>query len=60
MRVLHPAVIMDLALITPVTKPVPEVPLDEKGRPYPYVLPPTFPGAYPTIAFMGRGKDVIR
>lgn len=31
-----------------------QVPHDEKGRPYPYVLPPTFPGAYPTIAFMGK------
>jgi hypothetical protein len=36
--------------------PVVEVPVDEKGRPYPYVLPPTFPGAYPTIASCGTAE----
>eukprot|EP00983_Pelagomonas_calceolata_P065902 1148780-Pelagomonas_calceolata.AAC.2 len=30
------------------------VPLDASGRPHPYILPPSFPGAYPTMAFVGE------
>ena len=31
--------------------------MDAKGRAYPYVLPPRFPGAYPTIAFTGTAEQ---
>jgi hypothetical protein len=35
----------------------PQVPVDDRSRPYPYVLPPTFPGAYPTISFAGTPEE---
>lgn len=69
-RTLHPAVILDAALM--VRNPVStgggggtgavggvvlEIPVDAKGRPYPYVLPPCFPGGYPTIAFTGTAEQ---
>ena len=52
-RSFHPAAVLDAALLTASKAPISEVPLDEKGRGYPYVLPPCFPGAYPTVAFLG-------
>ena len=33
------------------------VPPSPQGRPYPYVLPPRFPGAYPTICFVGTAEQ---
>lgn len=60
-RTFHPAAVLDAALLTPCSSvdkaPIAEVPLDEKGRAYPYVLPPCFPGAYPTVAFLGLAQQ---
>ena len=53
-KVLHRAAILDPALMVPLPRAVEDVPLDDLQRPYPYVLPPCFPGTYPSIAFMGE------
>lgn len=34
-----------------------EVPVDGNGRPYPYLQPPAFPGAEPTVCFIGEIPD---
>ncbi|PNH10587.1 Tubulin polyglutamylase TTLL13 [Tetrabaena socialis] len=58
-RPLHPAVLTshynhhDLSSTAPQPPTVDEVPTDAKGRPFPYIEPPAFPGACPTVSFLG-------
>lgn len=54
---LHSAAASDPAFLALSTCPQPEVPVDEKGRPYPYVQPPAFPGTYPTVASCGAAPS---
>ena len=49
---IHTAVSLFRAALTPTCSP----PDSLQGRPYPYVFPPRFPGAYPTIAFVGTAE----
>ena len=72
-RSLNPSVVLDPDLMSPLPTPQGagtaemgvtavelEVPLDTKGRAFPYVLPPRFPGAFPTIAFTGPAEHKQR
>eukprot|EP00798_Chlamydomonas_sp_ICE-L_P014140 gene14140-20103_t len=56
----HTAVLMDpdFLIMAPPGKIVDEVPVDAKGRPYPYVMPPAFPNTYPTIAFIDTAENL--
>ncbi|KAG2488455.1 hypothetical protein HYH03_012961 [Edaphochlamys debaryana] len=58
-RPLHPAVFASPALLNPPKdgKVVDTVPTDAKGRAFPYVLPPVFPGTCPTISCVGHPAD---
>ncbi|EFJ39822.1 hypothetical protein VOLCADRAFT_108470 [Volvox carteri f. nagariensis] len=59
-RPLHPAV---LALAEMTAAPYDpqqrsdEIPTDEKGRAFPYIQPPAFPGTCPTIAFVKSAAE---
>ncbi|GLI70118.1 hypothetical protein VaNZ11_014924 [Volvox africanus] len=59
-RALHPAVLA----LTDLTPTLPSdqmrtdrILTDEKGRPFPYIQPPAFPGTCPTIAFAGSAVE---
>ncbi|GLC44290.1 Tubulin polyglutamylase ttll5 [Pleodorina starrii] len=61
-RPLHPAVLAltDVAAAAagaPSPPPSDRIPTDDKGRPFPYLLPPAFPGTCPTIAFVGSAAE---
>ncbi|GIL87357.1 hypothetical protein Vretimale_1604 [Volvox reticuliferus] len=58
-RALHPAVLAltDLTSLPLDQKRTDRIPTDEKGRPFPYIQPPAFPGTCPTIAFVGSAAE---
>ncbi|GIL44157.1 hypothetical protein Vafri_1684 [Volvox africanus] len=59
-RALHPAVLAltDLTSTLPSDqKRMDRILTDEKGRPFPYIQPPAFPGTCPTIAFAGSAVE---
>ncbi|MEW5302346.1 MAG: hypothetical protein WDW36_005143 [Sanguina aurantia] len=56
-RVWHPAVLCTPSLLRLCATPDLEVLLDATGRAYPSLLPPVFPGAYPSISFAGTAEQ---